>query len=448
MKYKNALVCGLARSGVSAAILLKNKGVNVVAQDLKEREKIIEECEKLEKAGVELYLGKNPDDIVEKFDVIVLSPGVPTDLPFVKKAEEKGISVISEVELSYSFCLAKLIGITGTNGKTTTTTLTSELIKEIAPNSKTVGNIGIAYSEECEQLTENDYAVAELSSFQLEKIVTLHPKISAILNITPDHLNRHKTIENYILAKEEIFKNQTKDDYIVLNYEDEVLKKTAEKVKANVIWFSSARKVENGIYSDGKSIYINMLGYCERLIDVDELNILGTHNVENVMASTAIALCANVPLENIRKVLKEFKAVEHRIEFVKTVDGVDYFNDSKGTNPDAAIKAIYAMKKPIVLIGGGYNKGSDFTEWIETFKGRVKFMAIIGEVSDKIAETCDRIGFNSYKKCDSFENAMDLCKKKAISGDCVLLSPACASWDMFESYEQRGEIFKNYVHSL
>ncbi|MDO5387841.1 MAG: UDP-N-acetylmuramoyl-L-alanine--D-glutamate ligase [Clostridia bacterium] len=445
-KNKKVLVSGTAKSGISAAYLLKKLGANVIIQDLKTEDKLGEIVDELKKAGFELYLGANPDDIIENTDILVMSPGVPVDLPFVNRAKEKNIPVIGEIELAYMFCKAPIIAITGTNGKTTTTSLVGDICKAYFENAFVVGNIGNPFADITLETKEKGIVAAELSSFQLETINEFKPKVSAVLNITPDHLNRHHSLENYIKAKERVFENQDENDFCILNHNDETTLKMADKAKAKVIFFSLNNKLEEGIYSDEKSIYINALGYNEKVVDIDELKILGGHNVENAMAAIGCCIAAGVPMETVRKVLREFKAVEHRIEYVATINNIEFYNDSKGTNPDASIKAVEAMKRPICIIAGGYDKGSDFTEWIDTFKGRVKFAAVIGAVKNQIADTLDKAGFNNYKLAETFEEAIDLCYENAEEGDCVLLSPACASWDMFKSYEQRGEIFKEYVN--
>ena len=445
---KKVLVCGMAKSGVAAAMLLKKHGAQVTAQDAKSEEELGELAAKLRENGIGLILGRNPENETENFDMLVMSPGVPLDLPFVRKAYEKGIEVIGETELGYLFTKSPFIGITGTNGKTTTTTLVGEIMKNAGRLAGTVGNIGTPLTECAEGTSPEDWFVAELSSFQLETIKTFRPRISAVLNITPDHLNRHKTLKNYILAKERVFENQTAEDFTVLNYNDPATADMAKRTKGKVVFFSQDKPLEEGVYSDSKSMYIRLMGLDEKVIDIDEMNIIGGHNVENAMAAIACGVCAGVSLDIIRKTLREFKAVEHRIEFVREVNGVKYYNDSKGTNPDASIKAVMAMKSPICLIAGGYDKGSDFAEWVATFDGRVKYVAVIGAVKEKICSTLDKAGFKSYERADDFNQAMELCTSNADPGDCVLLSPACASWDMFKSYEQRGEIFNDYVNSL
>ncbi len=441
-KGKNALVCGMARSGIAAARLLKKLGARVVLQDLKTAEELNINNEDFE--GIELYLGKNPDDIILEKDVVVLSPGIPSDLPFIAGAKNKGIPVISEVELAFDVCKAPVIAITGTNGKTTTTALTGEIFSK-KYKTETVGNIGIPYSDKALELGEGDRIVIENSSFQLENIKTFKPVCAAVLNITPDHLNRHHTIESYIKAKENIFMNMGEGDFVILNWNDPVTRDMKNRTNAKVYFFSLTERLDEGVWADEKSIYVNIGNVRGKVIDIDEMNIIGGHNVENAMAAVGLAVCGGVELELIRQTLREFKAVEHRIEYVITKNGVNYYNDSKGTNPDAAIKAVYAMKGPTLLIAGGYDKGSDFTEWVETFRGRVKYVAIIGEVKDKIKSCCDKAGFKNYEIFETFEDAVKGCADKALEGDNVLLSPACASWDMFESYEQRGRIFKDLV---
>lgn len=447
MEYngKKALVCGMARSGIAAAKLLKRLGAEVTLQDMKKRKDISADVLNLENEGIVLYTGANPDDIACEQDIIVLSPGIPCDLPFITAAEAAGVSVISEVELAYTLTKCPITAITGTNGKTTTTTLTGEIMKAVYAGTAVVGNIGIPYSEEVERLTERDWVVAEISSFQMEKAKEFHPHISAVLNITPDHLNRHKTMEVYIAMKERVFEKQTAEDFCILNHGDETCRKMADKTAAKVFFFSSSEKLEEGIYLDGENIEVRWNDIHETLINVNDLQILGVHNHENVMAAAAAAICANIPLDIIRDVLKAFAGVEHRIEYVATVDGVDYYNDSKGTNVDASIRAVLAMKKPIVLIGGGYDKGSSFDEWTQLFPGRVKHLVLIGVTAPLVRASAEKFGFTAISECETFKEAVDLCREKAEDGDCVLLSPACASWGMFDNYEQRGDLFKEQV---
>ena len=449
MLYENkkVIVCGMARSGISAAKLLASVGADVTLQDMKPMDVLIKlhDIEAYKKEGIKIFAGANPDDIIDSFDYAVLSPGVPCDLPFIKKAESSGVKVISEVELAYTLTECPVCAITGTNGKTTTTTLTGMLLNKKYKNTAVVGNIGVAYSEKVKSLKADDFVCAEISSFQLETSDTFRPHIAAVLNITPDHLNRHKTMDNYVAVKEKIFMKQNKDDFTILNKNEEYCVKMADKTKGKVFFFSSAEKLDEGIYLDGDNIHIKWNGLDEDVINIHDLRILGTHNYENVMAAVACAVCAGVDMESIREILKEFNGVEHRIEYCGTFDGVDYYNDSKGTNPDASIRAVLAMRKPIVLIGGGYDKDSSYDEWVKLFDGRVKKLILIGATAGKIAECCDRYGFKDYEFADTFKKCIEKCKASAEEGDCVLLSPACASWGMFEDYEQRGRMFKEMV---
>ena len=436
----------MAKSGIAAAELLHKKGANVTLQDLKKREEL-KDLDALEQKGINLYTGTNPDDIVLQQDLIVLSPGVPCDLPFLLEAQKNGIPVWSEVELAYTMTPCPIIAITGTNGKTTTTTLAGELLKAEYPNTAVVGNIGVPYSEKIESLTNNDWVVAEISSFQMETAHTFHPKISAVLNITPDHLNRHKTMEVYITMKEKVWKNQTEQDYCILNAEDSVCKAMAQKTKAKVFFFSSQNILQEGIYLENGEIKVCWNGKNETLFHVDTLKLLGVHNYENIMAACAIAICAGIPLQKIKKITKEFAGVAHRIEYVATVNDVEYYNDSKGTNTDASIRAVLAMKRPIILLAGGYDKGVSFMDWVKLFPGRVKELVLIGVTAKQIEKEAREVGFTAISICETFQQAVSLCHDKAEKGDCVLLSPACASWGMFDNYEQRGNLFKELVTS-
>ncbi len=443
---KKVLVFGSGISGIGAVKLLEDHGAEVVLYDGNES---LDQASLREQLGEKttIVLGEFPEHLLEEVELVVLSPGVPTDLPVILAMKEHGIQVIGEVELAYAFGKGDVLAITGTNGKTTTTSLLGEIMKCHQEEVFVVGNIGNPYTVAAGQMTERSVAVAEMSSFQLESIETFRPKVSAILNFTPDHLNRHHTMEAYVEAKKQIAKNQTAEDYCVLNYEDERTKAFGEEVKAQVLYFSSAHKLERGIYlDDGKMIYKNP----EEVIvcHVDELQILGIHNYENVMAAVAMAAVYGVPMDTIRKAILAFKGVEHRIEYVTEKDGVVYYNDSKGTNPDAAIKGIQAMNRKTVLIGGGYDKNSEYTEWIQAFDGKVKQLILIGATREKIAQDAEKCGFHDYVFADTFEEAVLLAAKTAKSGEAVLLSPACASWGMFPNYEVRGEKFKEIVNSL
>lgn len=443
------LVVGAGKSGEAAIDLLLREGKTCILYDGNEKLSLSDLRAKHENwKDLPIYAGDCPREVLEKADIAVLSPGVPTDLPIVDAMRDHGMKIWGEVELAYELGKGQVCAITGTNGKTTTTSLTGEIMKTAFDSVFVVGNIGIPYTGVADQTKDDSVIVAEISSFMLETIDEFHPHVSAILNITPDHLNRHHTMENYIKAKENITKNQTKDDVVILNYEDPVLRAFGQTLPMKVVYFSSKERVPGGMYVENGHLISEFTGEKEDVLSVKELNIVGAHNYENALAAIAFGQAMGVSLDNIRKALRHFQAVPHRIEFTCEKRGVRFYNDSKGTNPDAAIKAVDAMEWPTCLIGGGYDKGNDFTEWVSHFPGKVKKLALIGVTAEKIAKACDQIGFKDYVFCKSFKEAIDCCYEAAESGDCVLLSPACASWDMFKSYEERGDIFKDYVRSL
>ena len=451
LKEKNVLVFGSGISGVAASRLLLKKGANVILYDGNaslDEKRIREEILDGIKGSVKMILGELPEEVLETLDLTVMSPGVPTDLPVVDRMREKNIPVWGEIELAYVSGKGDVLAITGTNGKTTTTALLGEIMKNYRDSTFVVGNIGNPYTDIALDTRADSVIVAEMSSFQLESIHTFRPKVSAVLNITPDHLNRHHTMDAYIGAKLNVARNQTGEDTCVLNYEDQVTRGFAEKVNAKVLYFSSQRKLEKGIYLEEGSIICSIDGTPAAVCHIDELKLLGTHNHENVMAAAAMAAAYGVPIEIIRKTVKVFPGVEHRIEFVAEKNGVAYYNDSKGTNPDAAIKGIQAMKRPTLLIGGGYDKESSYDEWIQAFGGKVKKLVLLGATREKIKETAERLGFCDIILADTFEEAVETCVKYALPGDAVLLSPACASWGMFKNYEERGDKFKELVNQL
>lgn len=446
---KKVLVFGAGISGIGAAELLLNASAEVILYDGNETLVEAEIRAKLpESKRLSVVLGALSEEVLLELDLAVLSPGVPTDLPAVSRIREKGIRIWGEVELAWVCGKGDVLAITGTNGKTTTTSLLGEIMKAWKEEVYVVGNIGTPYTGEAPKMTEQAVTVAEISSFQLETIDTFAPKVTAILNITPDHLNRHHTLEEYIRVKESITKNQCSDDTCVLNYEDEILREFGTTVSVPVLYFSSERKLSKGLYLNGDQICWND-GTTERVIcKTGELNIPGKHNYENVMVAAGMAIAYGVPMEVIRKVVCAFQAVEHRIEYVTEKHGVVYYNDSKGTNPDAAIKGIQAMDRPTLLIGGGYDKESSYEEWIQSFDGKVKYLVLIGQTKEKIAAAAKACGFESIVFADSLEEAVQFCAEHAVSGDAVLLSPACASWGMFPNYEVRGRRFKELVNQL
>ncbi len=446
LKNKKVLVFGAGKSGIGASDLLAKAGacpiifegnVNTKAEDVIAKTDGTYE--------VQVLIGELPKEVKESLDLVVLSPGVPTDLPIVKSFYEMGLPVWGEVELAYQTGKGKVLAITGTNGKTTTTALLGKIMSDAHDSVFVVGNIGTPYTSKSFEMQEDSITVAEISSFQLETSVTFAPAVSAILNITEDHLNRHHTMEEYIRVKELITQNQTKDDYCVLNYEDEVLREFGMHTVPKTVFFSSVRKLEEGIYLDGDQIILKTETEEIPVVKTGDLKILGQHNYENVMAAVAMAYYAGVSMESIRKSVCEFTAVAHRIEYVTEKDGVVYYNDSKGTNPDAAIKGIQAMNRPTLLIGGGYDKGSSYDEWIQAFDNKVRYLVLIGATKYAIKETAERLGFTNVILCEDLQEAVAVCKEKAQPGDAVLLSPACASWGQFDNYEQRGDKFKEYV---
>lgn len=451
MSDQKVLVAGTGKSGIAAAKVLLEMGGEVVLYDGNKEldpEKIKANFEDSTKVSVVLGELTRPDLLGVELSII--SPGIPLDAPFVAVLDEAKIPIWSEIQLAYHVSKGKLAAITGTNGKTTTTALTGEIMKAFYEEVFVVGNIGIPYTETALETTDKSVTVAEVSSFQLETIMDFRPDVSAILNITPDHLNRHGTMENYIEVKERIASNQTEHDWIVLNYDDEVLREFGEskELKPKVLYFSGRQELKEGLYLDGDVIMYRHGGKTEELVNVQELQLLGRHNYENVMAAIGISIHMGVPMETILRVVKAFQAVEHRIEFVLERAGVRYYNDSKGTNPDAAIQAIHAMPGPIVLIAGGYDKQSEYDEWIESFGEKVKYMVLIGQTRDKIAECARRHGFTEIMYAEDMAEAVRVCAAYANTGDNVLLSPACASWGMFDNYEQRGDIFKECVRNL
>lgn len=446
---KKVLVVGSGISGVAATELLHKKGIQTILFDGNKNLNIADLRKKAPVfCDVEILLGELKKADVERVGLVVLSPGVPTDLPMVNMLREQGIPIWGEIELAYYFAKGRIVAITGTNGKTTTTALTGEILANYYKDVKVVGNIGIPYTSVAADTTNETVTVAEISSFQLETVDEFHPQISAILNITPDHLNRHHTMECYIQMKERITKRQDVTDTCVLNYEDEVLREFGMKLHTKVLFFSSKRELEQGLYLKENQIFFSDGKEKKFIIHVNDLNILGAHNYENVMAACGMALSIGVPLEKIVEVLKRFQGVEHRIEYVTEKHGVRFYNDSKGTNPDAAIKGICAMNRPTYLIGGGYDKESSYDEWIESFGGKVKKLVLIGQTREKIAACARAHGFTEIILCDSLEDAIAVCYADAEEGDAVLLSPACASWGMFENYEERGRVFKEYVYAL
>lgn len=448
---KKVLIVGTGKSGINAGKLLLEKGAEIVFYD----DNVSLDVEKLlghfeSGSDIKVVLGEVNDKILSDIDLMVISPGVAIDSVVANTVRENNIPIWSEIELAYQAGAGHLAAITGTNGKTTTTSLVGEIFKYYTENSFTVGNIGIPYTEVALEMDKDSYTVAEVSSFQLETIVDFKPHVSAVLNVTPDHLDRHYTMDNYASVKLDVCRNQTEDDYLILNYDDEITKAMVkdERVQAKVVYFSRLHSLEEGVCLKDEAIVIRENGQDTKVIDLADLRLLGAHNIENYMAGMAVAYYMGIPLEDIVATMKAFKGVAHRIEFVDEINGVAYYNDSKGTNPDAAIKGIQAMNRKTVLIGGGYDKGVPFDEWIQAFGDKVKKLVLLGQTAEMIADTAKKYGFTDVVFANDLKEAVDIASNVAEPGEAVLLSPACASWGMFDNYEQRGDMFKEFVNQL
>lgn len=450
LNNKTVLLVGLAKTGVSTIKKLDKLGAKIIVNDIKSKDQLKDIIKQIENLySVEYILGHHLEDI-SNIDLTIVSPGVPLDLPFIKKLQSENINIIGEVELAYK--LSKnptFVGITGTNGKTTTTSLVGEIFKKASKDSYIVGNIGNPVIDTVDLTDENSFLITELSSFQLESIEDFKPRVSTIINITEDHLNRHHTMENYINAKANIFKNQDANDFCILNYDDEIVRELGNKTNAKVLYFSQKEKVSQGAYlDDNNNIVIKVNDKAIKLLNKDELSLPGNHNLENCMAAILMSYALGIDLEFIKDTLKTFKSVEHRLEFVTDKAGIMFVNDSKGTNPDSTIKAITSYDKPIVLIAGGKDKQSDFTEMISYATKNVKALVLLGETADKIEQTAKLQGMNNIFRVSNMKEAVKTAYKLAQSGDVVLLSPACASWDMYPNFEARGLDFKENIYNL
>jgi UDP-N-acetylmuramoylalanine--D-glutamate ligase len=449
LKGRRVLVVGLGKSGKAAVRALNESGAVVSVQDSKTSDGLDTQfLSYMENEGIKAWLGEEPYDMRD-YDMLVMSPGVPLSLGFIREAQRIGLEIIGEIELAYRIGNAKFAAITGTNGKTTTTTLVGEIFKASGRNTAVVGNIGNPVVSEALGTTDKDWLVTEVSSFQLETTKDFRPVVSAILNLTPDHLNRHGTMEAYGQAKARIAANQTSDDYLVINADDKDAFRLASDTEATVIPFSRTSEPEVGAYLDGSSIVVKGCDGEKHLIcDRAELQIIGDHNVENVLAASAICFFAGIDTEIISETVKNFAGVEHRIEYCGTIDDVDYYNDSKGTNVDAAVIAIKALKDRIILIAGGDGKGQSFDELAAHFSGAVKELILLGRDAPIIEESARRSGFTDIHNCKDMPECVRKAAELAKPGDKVLLSPACASWDMYSSYEQRGKHFKECLKEM
>lgn len=446
LKDKRALVVGLGKSGVASALFLKSRGARVTVSDSKPEAELRSEILPLLEQGIAVETGGHGDRTFRGQDLIVVSPGVPFDAPQLEQARSLGEPVIGEVELAARFLPGPIVAITGSNGKTTTTTLAGEIIAAGKFPALVGGNIGTPAISFADRAARDTWVVLEVSSFQLETIVTFRPRIAVVLNITPDHLDRHKTFENYVKAKARIFENQKSEDFAVLNSDDSVTAELAGRTRAQVIWFSRKKEVSRGAYVHDGSIFFRDSHGQREIMKVAEIPLKGTHNLENVLAGVAIGALVGCDPARIREAVHSFKAVEHRLEFVAKVNGVDYYNDSKATNVDATIKALESFPANIHLILGGKDKGSDYTVLNDLLRQRVKRVYTIGAAAAKIESQVS--GAAEIESAQTLENAIRRASELAQPGDIVLLAPACASFDQFQNYEHRGRVFKQVVHSL
>jgi len=442
---KRVLVVGLGKSGVASALFLKAHGARVTVSDTKSGDELRNEIPLLLDHGITVETGGHGDRTFHGQDLIVVSPGVPVDAPPLVQARALGEAVIGEIELAAQFLPGPIVAITGSNGKTTTTTLTGEIMTAAGFPALVGGNIGTPAISLAERATPETVIVLEISSFQLETIQTFRPKISVVLNVTPDHLDRHRTFEAYVDAKARIFENQQGSDFAVLNADDPTCAAMAARTRAQVFWFSRQKEVEQGAWVRDRNIVFRDHSGQREIMQVSEIPLKGAHNLENVLAAVSAGALMGCAPEKIRQAVRDFKAVEHRLEFVATVRGVDYYNDSKATNVDATIKALESFPANIHLILGGKDKGSDYTVLNDLLRQRVKRVYTIGAAAAKIESQIKNV---EVVHAETLENALRKANAVAQSGDVVLLAPACASFDQFKNYEHRGQVFKEIVRGL
>ncbi|MCZ8511232.1 UDP-N-acetylmuramoyl-L-alanine--D-glutamate ligase [Paenibacillus filicis] len=463
---RQVVILGLARSGVAVAKLFHEAGAIVTVNDKKERS-LCPEADELEALGISVVCGSHPASLVHSgVALVVKNPGIPYHVEPVERAGQLGIEVVTEVEVAYFICKAPIIGITGSNGKTTTTTWTGLMLEAAGLKPIVAGNIGRALTEASLEAEADNHMVVELSSFQLKGTREFAPRIGCLLNVYETHLDYHGTMNDYVASKAKLFANQREEDTAVLNADDPACRQIAEGVRARVVLFSTRSKLQSGFYVEPplasspdkekrRLVFRDEQGPVHPIVEASELGIPGSHNIENALAASAMAYTAGAPLHVIAKVLKEFRGVEHRLEFVRERDGVQFYNDSKATNPTATVKTIESFKQDIVLIAGGLDRGSDYMELLPAFQRQVKAIVALGETREKIARVAKLAGMSRVKTVDTANNAqvalteaVQEASAMAEAGDIVLLSPACASWDMFPSYEERGRMFKESVHNL
>lgn len=446
LKGKRVLVLGLGRSGLASALFLKSQGAMVTVSDTKSEDQLRDQIPSLLDEGIAVETGGHSSRTLQNQDIVVVSPGIPVDAPPIVQARNLGQPVIGEIELAFQFLPGLIVAITGSNGKTTTTTLVGEILKAGGLQTLVGGNIGTAAISLAAEATRETAIVLEVSSFQLETICAFRPKVSVILNVTPDHLDRHRTFAAYVDAKARIFENQTSDDFAVLNADDSTCVELAGRARTQVFWFSRKREVESGSFLRGSAVVFRRGGSISEIMPVSEILLKGAHNLENVLAAVCAGMLMGAAPEKIRDAVRNFKAVEHRLEYVASIRGADYYNDSKATNVDATIKAIESFKANIHLILGGKDKGGDYTVLNDLLRQRVKAVYTIGAAAEKIESHIK--GAATLVSSGTLESAVKQASAAARPGDVVLLAPACASFDQFLNYEHRGRVFKTLVHGL
>jgi len=448
MKNKKILVIGLGVSGMSSVKALSKLGAEIYVFDESSREKLTEKLKALETIEAKYFFGNDEIDKIEMegLDFAIKSPGIKYEVPIVEKLLKNNIKIISDIEAAYKITKASIISITGTNGKTTTTTLIGEIARESGKTYKLTGNIGFGMFDDALNSKRGDILVAEVSSFQLAGTYDYKPYISVITNITPDHMDYHHTLENYVESKFKNVINQDENDFAVLNYEDDTIREYSKNIKAKKIFFSSSQVLNEGIFEEnGQMVYKhdNKSGF---IINTKDIFILGKHNLENAMAAAGAALALGIETSVISHVLKYFKGVEHRLEFCGEYKGIKFYNDSKGTNPDASIKAVQGIKKPIILIAGGYDKKSLYDEFIKEFDNKVKALVLLGQTANAIDACARKYGFTNIFRVENMDEAVKKCFELSTEGDNIVLSPDCASWGMYPNYEVRGRDFKERVN--
>ncbi|GAA0613058.1 UDP-N-acetylmuramoyl-L-alanine--D-glutamate ligase [Virgibacillus siamensis] len=440
--YSNALVLGLAKSGTAAARLLLQNGVNVRVND-KKSDKQDEEIRELQTMGAEVITGSHPLSVLDGIDLIVKNPGIPYDNPLLIEAEKRRLPVITEIELAGRMVESSIIGITGSNGKTTTTTLVTEMLRRSGQPVEVAGNIGFVASEVAQTLKEDEKMVLELSSFQLMGVQSFKPKIAVLLNIFEAHLDYHKTFENYKNAKSNIFANQDADDFLVYNADDPVVCDAVQKAASQKVPFSLQKRLENGAWADGSNIYFKS----EPIASRDAIALVGDHNLENILAAMCVAKLSGATNNGIRQVLSSFTGVKHRTQFVDRINGRLFYNDSKATNILATQKALASFRQPVILLAGGLDRGNEFDELLP-YLNYVKGMVLFGETAGKLEKVAEQAGISFVTCAETMNEAVTIAYRQSAEGDVVLLSPACASWDQYRTFEQRGDMFIQAVHTL